>query len=100
MSTNGNRGRTTAERGYGWQHQRARTRAKRLVDAGQARCARCGRWIDPLLPWDLDHHDRDRRFYIGVSHRSCNRAASRRKHEPEPRRVAAALEFFNKKRTS
>ena len=66
----------TARRGYDWQHERARIRFKRLVDAGQAFCARCGAWIDPTTPWDLDHDDNDRRYYRGVSHRRCNRTAS------------------------
>ena len=49
-------GRTTA-RGYGWAHQVARARAKRLVDAGLANCTRCGGPISPFEKWDLDHLD-------------------------------------------
>jgi hypothetical protein len=69
---------TTDQKGYDWRHQQARTRAKRLVDAGLARCARCGRAIHPLEPFDLDHHDHNRDVYIGVSHQRCNRGAPHR----------------------
>jgi hypothetical protein len=54
---------------------------KRLVDAGQAFCARCGGYIAPGEPFDLDH-TLDRTSYLGPSHRSCNRA------EPNKRRRA------------
>jgi hypothetical protein len=48
-----------------------------VVNAGLARCARCGEPIAPGAPFDLDHAD-DRRSYIGVSHRSCNQQAGAR----------------------
>jgi hypothetical protein len=73
-------GRTTLN-GYGWKHQQARARVKRLVDAGRAYCARCGGYIVPGEPFDLDH-TLDRTSYLGPSHRSCNRA------EPNKRRQA------------
>jgi hypothetical protein len=44
----------TARR-YGWGHQQARARIARIVAAGEAVCARCGRPIDPDAAWDLDH---------------------------------------------
>jgi hypothetical protein len=72
------KGRTT-QRGYGWQHQQERARVKRLVAAGKAFCARCGGWIEPGTPFDLDH-SLDRASYLGPSHVSCNRS------EPSKRR--------------
>jgi hypothetical protein len=68
------KGRTTLN-GYGWKHQQARERAKRLVDAGRAFCARCGGYIVPGEPFDLDHSP-DRSYYLGPSHRRCNRQTS------------------------
>jgi hypothetical protein len=70
------KGRTTRN-GYGWKHQQERARMKRLVDAGQAFCARCGQWIEPGTPWDLGHPDRtERTVYSGAEHRRCNRATA------------------------
>jgi hypothetical protein len=74
------KGRTT-QKGYGWKHQQERARVKRLVDAGKAFCARCGGWIEPGAPFDLDH-SLDRESYLGPSHVSCNRS------EPNKRRRA------------
>jgi len=68
------KGRTTLN-GYGWKHQQARARVKRLVDAGQAFRARCGGYIVPGEPFDLDHTP-DRAGYLGPSHRRCNRQTS------------------------
>ena len=39
------------------------------------KCARCGGFIEPDEPWDLDH-DNSRLFYLGPSHAYCNRAAA------------------------
>lgn len=76
---------TTSERGYGAAHQKARAQAKRLVDAGDAHCWRCGEWLDPELPWDYGHDDHDRTRYRGPEHVSCNRATSARdRHTPPP----------------
>lgn len=69
---------TTAARGYGSEHQRARARAARDVAAGRARCARCGELILKGQPWDLGHTD-DRTGYLGPEHAGpCNRAAGGR----------------------
>jgi hypothetical protein len=76
------RGRTT-QRGYGWKHQQERARVKRLVDAGQAFCARCGGWIEPGTPFDLDHA-LGRTSYLGPSHSSCNRAEPNKRPQAKP----------------
>jgi hypothetical protein len=64
---------TTAQRGYGVQHEQLREVLERMVAAGLAVCARCHEPIAPGSPWDLDHSD-DRNGYLGPSHRACNRA--------------------------
>ena len=46
-----------------------------LVASGRAWCTRCGEFIEPDEPWDLDH-DNSRLFYLGPSHARCNRAAA------------------------
>lgn len=69
---------TTAQRGYGAAHQRAREGWKPAVQAGQVRCARCGRPIRPGQPWDLGHDDRDRSRYAGPEHVACNRSTAGR----------------------
>jgi hypothetical protein len=67
---------TTSARGYGWAHQKLRERWKRVVDAGGAVCARCGRPIVPGTPWDLGHVDGSAKaLYSGPEHRKCNRGA-------------------------
>ena len=68
---------TRDARGYGAAHRTLRAQYARLVEAGQATCARCGQ---PLLsgePFDLDHGP-DRSSYLGASHRRCNRLAGGR----------------------
>ncbi len=86
---------STSQRGYGHRHQQLRRKVGRLVDEGRAYCTRCGGWIAPGSPWDLDHDDRDRSKYRGSSHRLCNqRARVGRPPLPPPRR-AAALAFFD-----
>jgi hypothetical protein len=51
-----------------------RAQFARLVESGNATCARCGEPIAPGAPFDLDH-DASRTGYLGVSHRTCNRRA-------------------------
>jgi hypothetical protein len=70
---------TTTERGYGGQHVALRKRWAKIVAAGEASCARCGRWIAPGTHWDLGHADRDRSVYVGPEHRRCNRATAGRR---------------------
>jgi hypothetical protein len=46
-----------------------------MVEAGIARCARCGELIARGEPWDLGHIDgTERMVYSGPEHRRCNRA--------------------------
>ena len=66
---------TTKQRGYGYKHKLARQKAAKLVKAGLAYCARCGRAIHPDQPWHLDH-TADRTGYLGPRHRRCNVAAA------------------------
>jgi hypothetical protein len=61
---------------YGWRHQQVRERMRRMVEAGGAACARCGRPILPGEPWDAGHVDGDPNVYSGPEHRSCNRASA------------------------
>jgi hypothetical protein len=63
-----------AQRGYGPEHRRIRREVARVVDAGLARCCRCGEPIIPGSKWDLDHTE-DRGGYLGPAHRRCNRRA-------------------------
>jgi hypothetical protein len=65
----------TAQRGYGARHQQLRKAWKRIVEAGEATCARCGTAISPDAEWDLGHSD-DRLSYTGPEHRACNRATA------------------------
>ena len=67
---------TTKHRGYGYQHKKRRRMYARIVAAGQAHCARCGGFIYPEEPFDLDHTP-DRTGYLGVSHVRCNRATAK-----------------------
>lgn len=79
----------TSKRGYGTAHQQLRKRWAELVAGGGVRCARgaeckravngLGGLIHPTEPWDLGHHDQDRRVYTGPEHRGCNRATAGRR---------------------
>jgi hypothetical protein len=69
--------RKTTARGYGNAHQQMRKRINAQVQRGLVCCTRCGRWIAPGTPWDLDHSD-DRNGYRGASHATCNRSAGGR----------------------
>lgn len=51
---------------------------KVAVDAGQARCCRCGRPILPGTAWHADHSE-DRRGYLGAAHAACNLSAAAKK---------------------
>jgi hypothetical protein len=67
---------TTAQRGYGAEHQRLRKQWTPLVERGTETCWRCGQLIPPGTPWDLGHQDSDRDVYAGPEHAACNRATS------------------------
>jgi hypothetical protein len=64
---------------YGARHKRLRARAKLEVDAGNAHCWRCGKWIDPSQPWDMGHSEElgDPTKYAGPECIPCNRATAR-----------------------
>ena len=68
--------RPTHLRGYDWRHKQARKQHLAAFTPGQP-CTRCRL---PILapPVDLDHTD-DRTSYLGLAHRSCNRAAGAHK---------------------
>ena len=67
-------GRTTAERGYGWQHQQTR---KEWAARHQPMdpCVRCGEPLGAMGP-DLHlDHNAQRTGYAGLAHAACNRSA-------------------------
>ena len=68
---------STSGRGYDGRHKTQRKRWSRIVESGQAACCRCGGWIVPGQPWDLDHNE-DRTGYLGAAHRACNRSVGGR----------------------
>jgi hypothetical protein len=78
----------TKARGYGAKHKALRRRWAREVAEGLCHCARCGGWIVPGEPWDLDHTP-DRTAYLGPSHRYCNRATATHKARRKRRAVYA-----------
>jgi hypothetical protein len=58
---------SSTARGYGKQHQRARTQAAQHHHPSHP-CARCGHPLGPMGPWlHLDHNDQGT-GYIGFSH--------------------------------
>jgi hypothetical protein len=87
---------STAARGYGSAHRALRERLRSLVEAGLARCVRCGELIEPGDFWDVGHVDETERTVVsGPEHRRCNRTTarhrlrkvSRQRVEPQPRYV-------------
>ncbi|WJZ27877.1 HNH endonuclease [Arthrobacter phage 1191A] len=68
---------TTAQRGYGNDHQIIRKKWQRIIDQGETKCARCGKPIQPDMPWDLGHTE-DRTGYNGPECVPCNRGAGAR----------------------
>ena len=77
----------TVQRGYGATHKALRRKWERIVAAGGAYCARCGRGIWPGEPWHLDHTS-DRTDYLGPSHARCNVAAANRGRKRRRRRFS------------
>ena len=74
------RGRGTRQaRGYDATHEAERARWEPIVATGGVRCWRCLVLLDPELPWDLGHDDRDRTKYRGPECVRCNRATSTRR---------------------
>lgn len=70
---------TTSQRGYGTEYQRIRAQWKTRVDAGTVRCWRCGKYLNPVVPWHLGHDDNDRRIIRGPECVPCNLGAAARK---------------------
>lgn len=74
---------STADRGYGADHQRQRAQLAPIADAGRASCAEViclepTRQIEAGAAWELAH-TQDRSGYHGPAHVRCNQAeASRR----------------------
>lgn len=68
---------STAERGYGAEHQKLRKEWAVKVAAGGVSCARCGLPIPPGSKWDLGHDPRDRSRHWGPEHQRCNRGWKR-----------------------
>lgn len=74
---------TTTQRGYGWEHQKARAAAlQALAQTGTAPCPYCQQPMTPGMTLDYDHYPplalgagpRIRR----LTHASCNRRAGQR----------------------
>jgi hypothetical protein len=65
--------RSTTERGYGNDHQKARRAALAAMTDGQP-CSRCRRPMYRSQPLHLDHTE-DRRGYLGLAHARCNMIA-------------------------
>lgn len=65
------RPRSSTERGYGREHQKAREAAA-AIHHPEDPCARCGSPLGPMGPQlHYDHND-DRTAYLGFSHATCN----------------------------
>lgn len=87
--------RTTAERGYGSDHQAERARWQPVVDAGRGRChaVKClmpTRHIRPGSAWDLGHLP-DRTGWSGPEHAHCNRVEGAKRGNKARRKKMAAL---------
>lgn len=82
---------STADRGYGKDHQRERERVARVVDAGGGFCVNptCGRWIAPGSKWHLGHDHRNG-GYAGPEHAGCNVAERNKRHARVRRRKSRA----------
>jgi hypothetical protein len=91
---------TTAERGYGGDHQRRRRRVKRVVDAGGGVCARCGRPILLGQAWDLGHDDLDRSLYSGPEHRFARDCPAGGNRATNARGRATARRWVRRRRFS
>ena len=85
---------TTAQRGYGPDHEKRRAQLEPLVDAGAAWCMETickkpTRWIRPGTAWDLAHNDA-KTDYKGPAHAECNRADGGRRSRRKTARPAPA----------
>jgi hypothetical protein len=75
LNKNRTHSRTTAQRGYGYAHARARVELARTLPAP---CIYCGHAIQPWQPWHAAHRiDRHPEFGYGVAHGLCNERAKR-----------------------
>lgn len=63
-------------RGYGHQHRVLRAQLQLVVDAGKAKCWRCGDEVPAGSHWHLGHDDDDRTIYRGIEHPECNLSAA------------------------
>lgn len=81
-------GKSTTQRGYGWDHQKARKAALAAFVVGQP-CVRCGKPLASKRGLELDHDDDDRSRYRGLAHAACNRRAGGEKSQRQ--RAAAPL---------
>ena len=57
-------------------YKAARLTVQHQVEAGAARCWRCGKPIPPGTPWHLGHSDTDRSVLMGAEHEACNLKAA------------------------
>ena len=67
---------STAQRGYGLEHQREREQWAPIVAQGKTPCRRCREVIKPDEPWDLGHPDADCDYPKAPEHRRHNRATA------------------------
>jgi len=78
---------TTAERGYGIEHERLRRRIDAEVQLGGVVCSECGRPIAPGSSWHLAHNH-IAGGYAGAAHAVCNlrekNRRQRRRSRPAP----------------
>ena len=62
---------TSAQRGYGSEHTKARAKAAAKHKATDP-CARCGKPLGPMGPGLHYDHNATRTGYLGFSHARCN----------------------------